>query len=40
MKILCKQKGKTFFLSALIALNIKWVPRFNEQILMKEQPRT
>ena len=29
IKTLCKQKVKTFFLSTLIALNVKWVPRFN-----------
>ena len=28
VKTLCKQKVKTFFLSTLIALNVKWVPRF------------
>ena len=33
MKTLCKQKVKTFFLSTLIALNVKWVPR-----LRKPQP--
>ena len=27
IKTLCKQKVKTFFLSTLIALNPKWVPR-------------
>ena len=29
IKTLCKQKFKTFFLSTLIALNPKWVPRLN-----------
>ena len=28
IEILCKQKVKTFFLSTLIALNVRWVPRF------------
>ena len=28
-KTLRKQKIKTFFLIALIALNVKWLPRFN-----------
>ena len=26
IKTLCKQKVKTFFLSTLIVLNVKWVP--------------
>ena len=30
IKTLCKQKVKTFFLSTLIAINIKWIPRLNE----------
>ena len=29
---LCKQKVKTFFLSSLITLNFKWVPRFIEHL--------
>ena len=29
IKTLRKQKVKTFFLSTLIALNVKWVPHFN-----------
>ena len=32
-KNLCKQKVKRFFLSTPIALNIKWVPHFNELTL-------
>ena len=30
IKTLCKQKVKTFYLSTLIALNPKWVPRLME----------
>ena len=30
IKTLCKQKVKTFFLSTLIALNPKWVPRLTD----------
>ena len=29
IKTLCTQKVETFFLSTLIALNPKWVPRFS-----------
>ena len=34
MKTLCKQKVKTFFLSTLIELNVKWVPRPGYHALM------
>ena len=30
IKTLCKQKVETFFLSTLIALKPKWVPRLNK----------
>ena len=32
IKSLCKEKVKTFFLSHLIALNVKWVPRFSAEV--------
>ena len=32
IKTLCKQKVKTFFLSTLIALNVKWVLRFKDTL--------
>ena len=33
IKTLCKQKFRAFFLSTLIALNVKWVPRLKELVL-------
>ena len=33
IKTLHKQKIKTFFLSTLIALNVKWIPRFKDTIM-------
>ena len=37
IKTLCKQKIKTFFFSTLIALKVKWVPRFKEFLTMHKK---